>query len=76
VVVGTGGYASGPLLKAATNQKEFQLYYKNKILTQELLIRYFQKKQVRFVWLTKGWSNSFLKKKSLLTGNPVRQDID
>jgi len=62
VVVGTGGYASGPLLKAATSKgipallQEQNSYagITNKILS---------KKQVRFVLPTKAWSNSFLKKK-------------
>lgn len=62
VVVGTGGYASGPLLKAATAKgipallQEQNSYagITNKILS---------KKQVRFVWPTKAWSNSSLKKK-------------
>ncbi|MCE3258562.1 MAG: undecaprenyldiphospho-muramoylpentapeptide beta-N-acetylglucosaminyltransferase [Bacteroidetes bacterium] len=74
VVVGTGGYASGPLLKAATNKgipallQEQNSYagITNKILS---------KKASRICVAYEGMEKFFPKEKIMLTGNPVRQDI-
>ena len=74
VVVGTGGYASGPLLKAATNKgipallQEQNSYagITNKILS---------KKASKICVAYEGMEQFFPKEKIILTGNPVRQDI-
>ena len=74
VVVGTGGYASGPLLKAATSKgipallQEQNSYagITNKILS---------KKASKICVAYKGMEAFFPKEKIILTGNPVRQDI-
>ena len=74
VVVGTGGYASGPLLKAATSKgipallQEQNSYpgITNKILS---------KKASKICVAYEGMEQFFPKQKILLTGNPVRQDL-
>jgi UDP-N-acetylglucosamine--N-acetylmuramyl-(pentapeptide) pyrophosphoryl-undecaprenol N-acetylglucosamine transferase len=74
VVVGTGGYASGPLLRAAVNKgipallQEQNSYagITNKILS---------KKASKICVAYEGMEKFFPKDKLLLTGNPVRQDI-
>jgi UDP-N-acetylglucosamine--N-acetylmuramyl-(pentapeptide) pyrophosphoryl-undecaprenol N-acetylglucosamine transferase len=74
VVVGTGGYASGPLLRAATNAgipallQEQNSYagITNKILS---------KKADRICVAYEGMEKFFPAEKILLTGNPVRQDL-
>ncbi|MBI3519346.1 MAG: undecaprenyldiphospho-muramoylpentapeptide beta-N-acetylglucosaminyltransferase [Bacteroidetes bacterium] len=74
VVVGTGGYASGPLLKAAVNNgipallQEQNSYagITNKILS---------KKASKICVAYEGMEKFFPKDKILLTGNPVRQDL-
>lgn len=74
VVVGTGGYASGPLLKAATSKgipallQEQNSYagITNKILS---------KKASKICVAYEGMEQFFPKEKIILTGNPVRQDI-
>lgn len=74
VVVGTGGYASGPLLKAATSKgipallQEQNSYagITNKILS---------KKASKICVAYEGMEKFFPKEKIILTGNPVRQDI-
>ena len=74
VVVGTGGYASGPLLRAATSRgipaliQEQNSYagITNKILSKKanvICVAY------------EGMERFFPKEKIILTGNPVRQDL-
>lgn len=74
VVVGTGGYASGPLLRAATSKgipaliQEQNSYpgITNKILS----------KKVSLICVAyEGMDKYFPKEKIILTGNPIRQDI-
>jgi UDP-N-acetylglucosamine--N-acetylmuramyl-(pentapeptide) pyrophosphoryl-undecaprenol N-acetylglucosamine transferase len=75
VVVGTGGYASGPLLKAATSKgipallQEQNSYpgITNKILS---------KKAGKICVAYEGMEQFFPKEKILLTGNPIRQDLN
>lgn len=75
VVVGTGGYASGPMLRAATSKgiptliQEQNSYagITNKVLS---------KKAARICVAYEGMEKFFPKNKILLTGNPVRQDIN
>ena len=74
VVVGTGGYASGPLLKAATaNNIPSLIQEQNSYagITNKLL----SKKVTKICVAYEGMDKFFPKEKLLLTGNPVRQDI-
>ena len=74
VVIGTGGYASGPLLRAATTKgipaliQEQNSYagITNKILSAKVN---------RICVAYEGMEKFFPKEKIMLTGNPVRQDI-
>jgi len=74
VVVGTGGYASGPLVRAATSKgipallQEQNSYagITNKVLS---------KKASKICVAYEGMEKFFPKNKILLTGNPVRQDL-
>jgi len=74
VVVGVGGYASGPLLKAATKQGVPALIQEQNSypgITNKLLASKVQKICVAY----EGMEKFFPKEKILLTGNPVRKDI-
>ncbi len=74
VVVGVGGYASGPLLKAATKKGVPALIQEQNSypgITNKLLAEKVQKICVAY----DGMDKFFPKDKILLTGNPVRQDI-
>lgn len=74
VVVGTGGYASGPLLKAAINKGIPALLQEQNSyagITNKLL----SKKASIICVAYEGMDKFFPKEKILLTGNPVRQDI-
>lgn len=74
VVVGTGGYASGPLLKAATSKGIPALLQEQNSyagITNKLL----SKKASRICVAYEEMERFFPKEKILLTGNPVRQDI-
>ncbi|MBC7694195.1 MAG: undecaprenyldiphospho-muramoylpentapeptide beta-N-acetylglucosaminyltransferase [Burkholderiales bacterium] len=74
VVVGTGGYASGPLLKAAVHFDIPALLQEQNSyagITNKLLSRKASKICVAY----EGMEKFFPKEKILLTGNPVRQDL-
>jgi len=74
VVVGTGGYASGPLLKAAiSNGIPALLQEQNSYagITNKIL----SKKASKICVAYEGMEQFFPKEKIVLTGNPVRQDI-
>ena len=74
VVVGVGGYASGPLLKAATKKGVPALIQEQNSypgITNKLLAAKVQKICVAY----DGMDKFFPKEKILLTGNPIRQDI-
>ncbi len=74
VVVGTGGYASGPLLKAATNKSIPALIQEQNSyagITNKLLSKNVNKICVAY----EGMDKFFPKEKIMLTGNPVRQDM-
>ena len=74
VVVGVGGYASGPLLKAATKLGVPALVQEQNSypgITNKLLSSKVQKLCVAY----DGMERYFPKEKIILTGNPVRQDI-
>jgi UDP-N-acetylglucosamine--N-acetylmuramyl-(pentapeptide) pyrophosphoryl-undecaprenol N-acetylglucosamine transferase len=74
VVVGVGGYASGPLLYAASQRRIPALIQEQNSypgITNKLLAR----KVSRICVAYNGMEKYFPKEKILLTGNPVRQDI-
>jgi len=74
VVVGTGGYASGPLLRVACNKNIPALIQEQNSyagITNKLL----SKKVSKICVAYEGMDKFFPKEKIILTGNPVRQDI-
>lgn len=74
VVVGTGGYASAPLLTAATGMGIPALIQEQNSfagITNKILSKKVQKICVAY----EGMEQFFPKEKIILTGNPVRQDI-
>ena len=74
VVVGVGGYASGPTLKIAANKKIPTLIQEQNSLpgiTNKLLAKKTDKICVAY----EGMERFFPSSKIILTGNPIRQDI-
>lgn len=74
VVVGVGGYASGPLLKVSTKRGIPALIQEQNSypgITNKWLAKKVQKICVAY----EGMEKFFPKEKIILTGNPVRQDI-
>lgn len=74
VVVGTGGYASGPLLRSAISKGIPALIQEQNSyagITNKILSKKVNKICVAY----EGMEKFFPKEKLLLTGNPVRQDI-
>lgn len=74
VVVGVGGYASGPLLKIATSMGVPALLQEQNSypgVTNKILAKKVQKICVAY----HGMEQFFPKEKIVFTGNPVRQDI-
>ena len=74
VVIGTGGYASGPLLRAATSKGIPVLIQEQNSyagITNKLL----SKKASKICVAYEGMEKFFPKDKIILTGNPVRQDL-
>jgi UDP-N-acetylglucosamine--N-acetylmuramyl-(pentapeptide) pyrophosphoryl-undecaprenol N-acetylglucosamine transferase len=74
VVIGTGGFASGPLMLAANKQKVPSLIQEQNSyagLTNKKLARNTSKICVAY----EGMENYFPESKIVLTGNPVRKDL-
>ena len=74
VVIGTGGYASGPMLRVAAGAGVPTLIQEQNSypgITNKLLAKKVSKICVAY----EGMERFFPKEKILLTGNPVRQDI-
>ncbi|MBI4945587.1 MAG: undecaprenyldiphospho-muramoylpentapeptide beta-N-acetylglucosaminyltransferase [Bacteroidetes bacterium] len=74
VVVGTGGFASGPLLRVAAGMKVPALIQEQNSfpgITNKILGKRVNKICVAY----EGMEKYFPKEKIILTGNPVRQDI-
>jgi UDP-N-acetylglucosamine--N-acetylmuramyl-(pentapeptide) pyrophosphoryl-undecaprenol N-acetylglucosamine transferase len=74
VVVGTGGFASGPVLKAACSKHIPALIQEQNSyagITNKILSKRVNKICVAY----EGMDRFFPKEKILMTGNPVRQDI-
>jgi UDP-N-acetylglucosamine--N-acetylmuramyl-(pentapeptide) pyrophosphoryl-undecaprenol N-acetylglucosamine transferase len=74
VVVGTGGYASGPLLRAATSMGIPALIQEQNSYAG-VTNKWLSKKASRICVAYEGMEQFFPKGKIILTGNPVRQDI-
>ena len=74
VVVGTGGYASGPLLRSALSKKIPVLIQEQNSyagITNKLLAKQASKICVAY----EGMERYFPKEKIVLTGNPVRKEV-
>jgi UDP-N-acetylglucosamine--N-acetylmuramyl-(pentapeptide) pyrophosphoryl-undecaprenol N-acetylglucosamine transferase len=74
IVIGTGGYASGPMLRAATTKGIHTLIQEQNSypgITNKILA----KKVSRICVGYEGMEKYFPKEKLVYTGNPVRQDI-
>ncbi len=74
IVVGVGGYASGPTLKAANKMHILTLIQEQNSyagVTNKLLAE----KAARICVAYEGMEKFFPKEKIILTGNPVRQDL-
>ncbi len=74
VVVGTGGYASGPLLRAATSMGIPALIQEQNSYAG-VTNKWLSKKASKICVAYEGMEKFFPKEKIILTGNPVRQDI-
>ncbi|MBC7864832.1 MAG: undecaprenyldiphospho-muramoylpentapeptide beta-N-acetylglucosaminyltransferase [Bacteroidia bacterium] len=75
IAVGTGGYASGPTLKAACNKGIPALIQEQNSypgITNKILSKKVNKICVAY----EGMEKFFPKEKIILTGNPVRMDIE
>lgn len=74
VVIGTGGYASGPMLRAASAKGIATLIQEQNSypgITNKIL----SKKVSKICVAYEGMDKFFPKEKIILTGNPVRQDL-
>ncbi len=74
VAVGTGGYASGPTLRAASGKGIPSLIQEQNSfpgITNKILAKKVQKICVAY----EGMEKFFPKEKIVMTGNPIRQDI-
>lgn len=74
VVIGVGGYASGPVLRIASSRKIHTLIQEQNSypgITNKIL----SKKADKICVAYDGMEKFFPKEKIILTGNPVRQDI-
>jgi UDP-N-acetylglucosamine--N-acetylmuramyl-(pentapeptide) pyrophosphoryl-undecaprenol N-acetylglucosamine transferase len=74
VVIGTGGYASGPILRAATNKRIPTLIQEQNSfagITNKILGAKVDKVCVAY----EGMEKFFPQQKIVFSGNPVRQDI-
>ena len=74
VVVGTGGYASGPLLRAAASMGIPALIQEQNSYAG-ITNKWLSKKASTICVAYEGMEQFFPKEKIILTGNPVRQDI-
>ena len=74
VVVGTGGYASGPIMLAATRLKLPSVIQEQNSFAG-LANKQVAEKVSKVCVAYEGMENYFPKEKIVLTGNPVRKDI-
>ena len=75
VVVGVGGYASGPTLKMASSLHIPTLLQEQNSYAG-ITNKYLAKKASKICVAYEGMEKFFPKDKIVLTGNPVRQDLD
>ncbi len=74
VVVGVGGYASGPVLRKA-NQKGIPTLIQEQNSYAGITNKLLAKKAKKICVAYEGMEKYFPKEKIILTGNPVRQDL-
>lgn len=74
VVIGTGGFASGPLLKAA-NQKKIPTVLQEQNSYAGIANKWLAKDAATICVAYENMENYFPKEKIVFTGNPVRQDL-
>ncbi|PQJ19194.1 undecaprenyldiphospho-muramoylpentapeptide beta-N-acetylglucosaminyltransferase [Nonlabens tegetincola] len=74
IAIGTGGYASGPLLFKA-NQKGIPTLIQEQNSFPGITNKLLSKKVKRICVASKGLDRFFPKDKMVMTGNPVRQDL-
>ncbi|ARN70332.1 MAG: undecaprenyldiphospho-muramoylpentapeptide beta-N-acetylglucosaminyltransferase [Bacteroidota bacterium] len=74
IAIGTGGYASGPLLFKA-NQKGIPTLIQEQNSFPGITNKLLSKKVKRICVASKGLERFFPKDKMVMTGNPVRQDL-
>lgn len=74
VVIGTGGYASGPMLRVAANNN-IPTVIQEQNSYPGITNRILSKKVNKICVAYDGMEKYFPKEKIILTGNPVRQDI-
>ncbi|MBW2962634.1 undecaprenyldiphospho-muramoylpentapeptide beta-N-acetylglucosaminyltransferase [Mesonia aestuariivivens] len=74
VVVGTGGFASGPLLKVA-NQKNIPTVLQEQNSFAGITNKWLANQANKICVAYAGMENFFPKEKIKFTGNPVRQDL-
>jgi UDP-N-acetylglucosamine--N-acetylmuramyl-(pentapeptide) pyrophosphoryl-undecaprenol N-acetylglucosamine transferase len=75
VVVGVGGYASGPTLKMASSLN-IPTVLQEQNSYAGITNKYLAKKATKICVAYEGMEKFFPKEKIVLTGNPVRQDLD
>jgi len=75
IVVGVGGYASGPLLRAA-NKKGVPTVIQEQNSYAGITNRFLAKKASRIFVSYDGMEKYFPKDKLLIMGNPVRKDLE
>lgn len=74
VVIGTGGFASGPLLKAA-NQKKIPVLVQEQNSYAGITNKWLAKDAKKICVAYEGMEKYFPAEKIVFTGNPVRQDL-
>ncbi len=74
LVIGVGGYASAPVLRASVKQN-IPLMIQEQNSYPGLTNRYFGRKADRICVAYEGMEKYFKREKIFLTGNPVRQDV-
>jgi len=75
IAVGVGGYASGPLLKIAS-QKGIPTVIQEQNSYAGVTNKLLAKKAAKICVAYEGMERFFQKDKIIITGNPVRQDLD
>jgi UDP-N-acetylglucosamine--N-acetylmuramyl-(pentapeptide) pyrophosphoryl-undecaprenol N-acetylglucosamine transferase len=74
LVIGTGGFASGPIMKAASN-RSIKTFIQEQNSFPGITNKLLAKKAFKICVAYEGLEKYFDKNKIIITGNPVRQDI-